>query len=144
MANKVKRKSVSAFALLLLAWVLMAEGSVQGIIICVHEGAHREGGDVHFHLGGFCTDGHHPCRIAQSDMGDTHRDVTCRHIPVGMDPLNNLSAGSTITFKRAILMCTFEVMPQSPILMSCAKESPSYLPFPSKDTAIRKTTVLII
>lgn len=140
----MKRKPIVAFITLLLVWALLAEGSVQGMLVCIHENANHKGDVVHFHLGGLFQGPHRPCEQSQFQTCDAHRETCCRHILLRMDSLNNLTAGSDATFNKTVLTCAFESVPQAPAVMPCANGSSSYPPFPSKDTAFRKTTVLII
>ncbi|MCF8082235.1 MAG: hypothetical protein K9M96_04015 [Deltaproteobacteria bacterium] len=140
----MKRRSIAALVMFLLMWPLLAEGSVQGMLVCVHGSAHPKGDAVHFHPAGLFEHGHHPCGQSPTEMCAGHRETTCRHVPVSVDySLDNLPHRPETRPCGAALICPFECPSQAPLAMS-SDHGPSNPPLPSKTVDFQKTIVLII
>jgi hypothetical protein len=140
----MKKRPLVALVMLLLIWPVLAEGAVQGMLICIHESADHTDDVVHFHPEDFFRHEPHPCRQSQSETCPEDRETTCRHIPVGANySLDTVPSNSAARFHKTVLMCAFELPSQTPALLFCAN-GPSDNPLPSKATAFRKTTVLLI
>ena len=140
----MRRRSIAALVMFLLMWPLLAEGSVQGMLICIHESAHHKGGGVHFHPGSAWDHGHHPCGQSQTEMCTGQPQTTCRHIPVKADyARGNLLPHSETKPCGAVLPCPFEYPSRATDTISCESLTPNPI-LPSKTVDFRKTTVLII
>ncbi|MFO7600151.1 MAG: hypothetical protein R6X27_10135 [Candidatus Desulfacyla sp.] len=140
----MKRRSIVAMVMFLLIWPLLAEGSVQGMLVCIHESPHHKGDAVHFHPAGLFGHDRHPCGQFQCETCAAHRETTCRHVPVSVDYSLDVPSHRPETRPYgAVLICPFECPSQAPAVIS-SDHGPSNPRLPSKTVDFRKTTVLII
>ncbi|MCF8145536.1 MAG: hypothetical protein K9N21_16610 [Deltaproteobacteria bacterium] len=139
----MKRNPLTPFIILILTWSLLAGGSVQGMLVCIHECIHHETGAVHFHPGDFPQHGHHPCDPSRYETCEAHRDTTYRHIPLSLDAIRNLSGDADTPLNTPVLACGDAPIPPSHVTMPWSKGS-SFPLLNDGAPAFRKTTVLII